>query len=185
MEMSILGPWTVQMDSVFRCITTPYLYVAQLNFNSWQVHQLTSFSFSRASYLSWRFLNSNCHFSAFMASDECLLWSSWACISESIGTVCVSNYSPYRLNGVPNACTRLRLGITWTSKWEHVSLCLPVSCRCPADCGQHWPCGVLPPARRCAACTQCCAPPGGAPVCAGLPNPPASSCRSPPALQAG
>lgn len=50
------------------------------------VYQLTSFSFSSASYLSWRFLYSNCHFSAFMASAECLVWSSWACKSESIAT---------------------------------------------------------------------------------------------------
>lgn len=62
---------------------------------------------------------------------------------------------------------------------------LPVSCRCPADRGQRWPCGAPPPARRCAACTRCCAPPGGAPVCAGLPDPPASFYMSPQALQAG
>lgn len=75
--------------------------------------------------------------------------------------------------------------ITWTSTQEQVALSLPVSCRCPADCGKRWPCGAPPPARRCAACTRCCAPPGGAPVCAGLPDPPASSCTSPPVLQAG
>lgn len=150
------------------------------------VHQLTSFSFSRPSYLSWRFLYSNCHFSAFMASAECLVWSSWACKSESIGTACVGKCSLYKLNGFPNTCTSQTVfSITWTSTQEQVSLSLPVSCRCPADCGQRWPCGAPPPARRCAACTRCCAPPGGAPVCAGLPDPPASSCTSPPVLQAG
>lgn len=75
---------------------------------------------------------------------------------------------------------------------EQVSLCpllsahiLPVFCRCPADCAQHSPCGAPPPAHRCVAYTQCCAPPGGALVYAGLLDLPASSCMSPPVLQAG
>lgn len=38
----------------------------------------TSLSFRSVSYLSLRFLYSNCHFSAFMASAECLALISWA-----------------------------------------------------------------------------------------------------------
>lgn len=170
------------MDStVFRCITTPYLYVAQYRF----INSLLSLSAERRTcredswtqtatfQLSWPLMSAWCeaHEPAYQRALE-------QCVSAIIFH---TGWTVFQTR----AQARLRLGITWTSKWEHVSLCLPVSCRCPADCGQHWPCGVLPPARRCAACTQCCAPPGGAPVCAGLPNPPASSCRSPPALQAG
>lgn len=65
------------------------------------------------------------------------------------------------------------------------SLPSPVSCRCPAGGGPCWPCGAPPPAHRCAACTRCYVPPRGALVGAGLPDPPASSCTSPPAPPAG
>lgn len=56
----------------------PVLFVWKSELQSECLVQLTSFSLSSASYLSWRFLYSNCHFSAFMASAECLVWSSWA-----------------------------------------------------------------------------------------------------------
>lgn len=139
-------------------------------------HQLTSFSFSKASYLSWRFLYSNCHSSAFIASAMCLVWSSWAYKSESIRTVSVGMFPLYKLAGIWN-CAEASL--------HSAAFRLPVSCRCPVDCGQRWPCGAPPPARKCVACTQCCALPGGALVCASHQDPPTSSCTSPLVIQAG
>ncbi|KAG7279722.1 hypothetical protein CRUP_011654 [Coryphaenoides rupestris] len=46
-------------------------------FRAWTPGETTGCCWAGASYLSWRFLYSNCHFSAFMASAECLESSSW------------------------------------------------------------------------------------------------------------